>query len=72
MVLVPASTAKHIKTHPKPWTAAGSQAMPVFCCFLEKQKFVNCPDEEVEDVVVTVVVVDDVEVVEDVVVVVVP
>jgi hypothetical protein len=46
--------------------------MPVFCCFLEKQKFVNCPDEEVEDVVVTVVVVDDVEVVEDVVVVVVP
>ena len=32
----------------------------------------NCPDEEVEDVVVTVVLVDDVEVVEDVVVVVVP
>ena len=41
-------------------------------CFSEKQKFVNCPDEEVEDVVVTVVLVDDVEVVEDVVVVVVP
>ena len=40
-------------------------------CFSEKQKFVNCPDEEVEDVVVTVVLVDDVEVVEDVVVVVV-
>ena len=72
MVLVPASIAKHIQTHPKPWAAAGYLNHACFLCFFGKQEFVNRPEEEVEDVVVTVVSVDDVEVVEDVVVVVVP